>query len=167
MISHALADRLLQLARLEHGPLVRHAPDGLVRFEDPPRHAHIEVHASIDVQPQATEHDRDQAARARACDQIEMLARSGDLPVTRRSPGDLDKRAMHDLLQHDQHGVPSDPSPIERKNAQRRAFGGVPPSRPLCFVHGDLLMRGARPQHSCFVQKRCRFRRDCMKKGLL
>src|SRR3712207_7726419 len=58
--------------------------------------SHVDVLASLDVESQAAQHDGYQTARARAGNQVEVVAWFGDFVSLRSAAFDLDKSAVQD-----------------------------------------------------------------------
>jgi hypothetical protein len=63
-----------------------------------------------------------------------------------RATLDLDKGAVHELLQDDEHGVAAHSTAVKREDAQRRALGGVFATQSGGVLHGGVLSSAQGPE---------------------
>lgn len=158
VLPNSLFDGIFQPAGLEQRRSVWNAGNRLVGFEHHLRHADVQLLAGLQVQTQSAQHDGNQPAGARTNNQVEMIAGLWDFMSARCAAFDVDKCAVHEFLDDDEHGVTTNASSVcaswalanlfddmtikdnegghtERQNAQRRPFGGVRPPDSVRVHH--------------------------------
>jgi hypothetical protein len=116
MFTHGGSDSFLEFAGFEKCRAVGDACDRLVRLEHHPSHPDIEFLARFQVEAQAAEHDRNETAGAGPDDKVEVIAWLGNFGAAGCSPLHLDKCAVHELLDDDEHRVPTHTTAIYMVN---------------------------------------------------
>lgn len=112
MFPHGFLDGLLKHGCLEQRRPIGYTDDSLIRLEHHPRHAYVELLARLQVEPEAAQHDGDEATRAGADNEIEVVAWFRYLVAPRSFAFDFDVGAVHQLLEDNDHGIAADPSTI-------------------------------------------------------
>ena len=112
MFPHTFPDRLLELRGLEQSRAVGNTSDGLVGLEYFASHAYVYFFASLEIQAEATEHQGDQAASAGTGDQVEVIARFGNLVSTWRLAFAFNISAVHEFLEENKHRVATNTTAI-------------------------------------------------------
>lgn len=112
MFPHTFADRLLELRGLEQSRAIGNTSDGFVGLKYFAGHTHIYLLASLEIQAEATEHQRNQAASAGTCNQVEVITRFGNLVATRRLAFAFNISAVHEFLKENKHGVATNTTAI-------------------------------------------------------
>jgi hypothetical protein len=75
-----------------------------------------------------------------------MVGGLWDFMALGRAALDLDKGAVHELLQDDKHGIAAHSTAVEGENAQRRALGGVFATQSGGVFHGGGLSSAQGPE---------------------
>lgn len=118
MFPYTFPDRLLELRGLEQSRTVGNTSDGLVGLKYFASHTHVYFFASLKIQAEATEHQSDQAASAGTGDQVEVIARFGNLVATRGLAFAFDIGAVHEFLEENKHRVATNTTAIWFRSAE-------------------------------------------------
>ena len=136
MLPNAVSDGFFQFCRLEQRVSERNAENSLVRLEDSFRHPHVNIFASLKVQPQSPKHDRNESSCSSSDNEVEVVAWLRYFVPFGSHPMNLDIGSVHEFLEENEHRVAADTTAICR------------PSVDSWEMYGDLKMPGCSPRES-------------------